>query len=1583
MLSQFTSSIVGILTTKGTIVGAGFLTAEKYILTCAHVVAQALGVPNNNPKAPVSTIYLTFPWIVHAENSAQMELTGHVIFWRQVSNPSKPGSDIAVLKLDSDPPEGCCASRLVAEDDLWGHSFKTLGFPGASGNCASAKGIIRDKIPNGRVVIEDINTIGFTVTQGFSGAPVWDNQINGIVGMIVAAEKYSDIRTAYMIPSTLLINTCPILEQHTIPPSPYRGLNVFREKDAPFFFGREVFTKLLVEAVHNKSLVAVIGPSGSGKSSIVFAGLIPALRSEESWLIASFRPGNRPFNNLASSLIKLLEPQTNEIDCIVEKRKLAKMLRQGNHALMDAVELIIQKNSNVANLLLVVDQFEELFTSCQDLEKRQCFINELVAAVQMGSNTNRQTNGQNFTLVITIRADFLNYALSYRSLADVLQCNDLKLGPMTCQELQDAIKKPIEKINVKIEDGLTERIMESLSQNSGRLPLLEFSLTLLWEKQENNKLTHAVYNEIGGVGNALSGYAENVYSRFNEEEQKKIRRIFIQLVCPREDSEDTGRIATRSEVGVNNWELVTRLADSRLVICGQDVATGEEIVEMAHEALIRGWNRLREWMKANHSFRAWQEQLRVIIHQWEQNNHDEGALLRGGPLGAAEDWLKSHYTVLSELERGFIQTSINFQTRMQAARDRQRLFITLGTTVGLLIALTLAGLTSLQWWRAENHRQVAEKQQKIAEENKQYAEKQRQLAIARQLSAQAELIINQRKSQLSCGILLAVEAMQRFPSLETDQILRKGLSLLPRAAVCIENDIEIDHVIYSRDGKYLATSSDDNTVRVWDATSGTQITSMKHPYKVKEIIFSPDGKFLVTVSDDRSTRIWETINAKQVAYMKHEAKVKLIIFSPDGKYLVTVTGDEYIHGMEFSRDKIIIWNVSSGQKIDTVYNELVCSATFSRDGSYLALAANNGIIRIFKFKSATPQYFSCIRASVSFPPVGDTGYRIALDFSLDGKYLATASDKDYIARVWEITKRSETLRDIPCELYVDQEENKIFIMKHRNNVRDIVYSPDGKYLATASDDCTARIWNAASGGQIACMQHEDKVSRVVFSRDGKYLATVSYYNTARIWDTTNWQLVTCVEGINKLKSFDFSPEGKYFATASDNGIIQIWEINVGKGVICMEHDDKVKLAVFSPDGKYLATASDDDSARVWDITSGIQIACMENRKIIRRYGFTPRGSSLGFDSSMPLAAFRIENTYINIKFSPNGRYLATAGFDPARILEIKSGKVIEIGMYNIERFTTAITFSPDGKYLARADDNGNTQVWEITSGQEIVCIKHKCWAMDLVFSPDSRYLTTANLDGTARIWEVTSGQEIACIRSKEQTLAKFKKFSDLNPLNSPQLNPLLSPQEIWSHIPNIEYLAKANVVTSIDYSPDGKYLAIANDDYTARLWEVDSGQEIVCMKHEDRVWKVLFSPDGKYLATISDDKTARLWKMNTGKEVACMKHENKGIRAVAFNPSGEYLATAGEDNTARIWRVGSGQEVARINHDDNVNAVTFSSNGKYLATASDDYVASIWNWQPTDIIEEACAQLRRNLTSEEWHKYIGDERYCKTCPNLP
>jgi tetratricopeptide (TPR) repeat protein len=657
MTAQIEWSIVRILAADGQVIGTGFLVADRKVLTCAHVIVRALGMLGDISEPPQTEVHLDFPLV-----AAGQTMIAHVTLW---APPLPDGSgDIAGLEFDVDPPAGVKPVRLVTSDDLWGHSFRGFGFPAGHDNGVWTSGVLRGRTAANWIHVEDIKGPGFRIEPGFSGAPIWDERLEGVVGMAVAAEGRSDLKAAFIIPTDVLVTAWPVMKERVIPPCPYRGLFAFREQDSEFFYGREKFIDQLVEAVGNKSLVGVIGPSGSGKSSVVFAGLLTRLRCEGNWLIANFRPGSSPFHELAAALMPLLEPEMTDTDQLIEARKQAMALSVGDLSLREVLRRIKKKHQNAYRLLIFADQFDELYTIQKEPGVIQQFLDQVLEVVRYGVDQQESL----FTFIFTLRADFLSQALLYRPFADAAQDATFFLGPMMPQEFEQAIIRPAEKLSISFESGLVERILDDIGDEPGNLPLLQFALTSLWERQLEGLLKHDAYTDIGRVKGALAQYAKDVYASLNKSEKEEARRVFVQLVNLGKGVEDTRRLATRDEVGEECWELVQKLADARLVVTDQD-PTGLKTVEIVHEVLIQDWQQLRKWISADREFRAWQERLRTNLMQWEENNWDDDALLRGSLLVVAEGWLAEREVELSPIERAFILTSVGVR---EVLGDRSR-----------------------------------------------------------------------------------------------------------------------------------------------------------------------------------------------------------------------------------------------------------------------------------------------------------------------------------------------------------------------------------------------------------------------------------------------------------------------------------------------------------------------------------------------------------------------------------------------------------------------------------------------------------------------------------------------------------------------------------------------------------------------------------------------------------------------------------------------------------------------------------------------------------------------------------------------
>ena len=497
-------------------------------------------------------------------------------------------------------------------------------------------------------------TVETTITGG---------QIQGVVGSgTVRIENFTIYRPAVADAAS-----------EPIAPCPYPGLAYFGPGDADLFFGRDAAIARLAEAVGQQSLTALVGAAGSGKSSVVLAGLAPRLYATGDWRFSHFRIGteleSNPFLALARALVPLYVVSEDNIERLANKNRLAALLESGELTLRDVLTECRARNKG-GRILLIADQFDEAFTLVEDEAVRSRFVDVLLAGFVEATSV----GGPDICLILTLRADFYGRALQYRPLADALQGHVENLGPMSREELQAAIRRPAERAEVSFESGLVETLLDDVENKPGSLPLLQFALREMWGRQTQRKITRESYDEIGGIEGALAQRAETIFAAMteygaNRQMEQAFQRLFTRLVTIGEGHEDTRRIVDRRELSGEVWSLAQRLAgeDNRLVVT--NAAFSRETVEVVHEALIRQWPRLVGWIDRDRVFHTWLRQIRSNVELWSAGPADEGLLLRGGMLDQATDWLAWHRDDLSPAELGFIEASIALRQQEKEARQ--------------------------------------------------------------------------------------------------------------------------------------------------------------------------------------------------------------------------------------------------------------------------------------------------------------------------------------------------------------------------------------------------------------------------------------------------------------------------------------------------------------------------------------------------------------------------------------------------------------------------------------------------------------------------------------------------------------------------------------------------------------------------------------------------------------------------------------------------------------------------------------------------------------------------------------------------
>jgi WD40 repeat protein/DNA-binding SARP family transcriptional activator len=1200
-----------------------------------------------------------------------------------------------------------------------------------------------------------------------------------------AAARYPDAAAlAAAFRDALRAPAPPVRPPRTGAPNPYKGLRPFAEPDAADFFGREALQAellgCLADAGKAARFLAVVGPSGSGKSSVVRAGLVPALKrgalpGSEGWFVVDMHPGTHPFEELAAALMRIAVDPAPDLVERLEGGELGIGLGAGE-VLPDDAELC-----------LLIDQFEEVFTLVDDDDLRARFLDALVAAVTDPLSRVR--------VVVTLRADFYDRPLSYPGLAELVKARTVSVPPLIPQELERAVSGPAERVGVGVDPSLMAGIVAEVAAQPGALPLLQYALTELFEGRIDGDLTLDAYREIGGVAGALSRRAEDLYARLNHAGREAARQLFLRLVTVGDEgADDTRRRILRAELASVEVDqeamegVIDTFGARRLLSFDRDPATRGPTVEVAHEALLREWARLHGWIEGAREDLRTHRRLATSTRDWLHAGRESSFLLGGGRLEQLERWWKSSSLSFTRDEHDFLDASFGERDRRRAeenAREAREQALERRSMTRLRALLAVFAAAALV---ASGLTVFALGQRGEARRESSRAELEARVAGARELAAAAvaNLEVDPERS-----IVLALEAVERTRSVD-GAVLPEAEEALHRAVVASRVVLRVSglggFLDWSPDGTMFVTEGPEESglIDIRNAETGESLRSWQgHKVDVNLVVFSNDSSMLATTGDDGALKIWDPATGEELWAFEGEGTVFGPSFSLDGSLVAASWPDER---------KVRTFDLSTGRMVQEIgMADVGYTTSFSPDGRRLVIAtAQEGAVVVDS------------RSGERVLSMGDgMPADISVDWSPDGRSIAASANDDPTVRIWDAKTGKP----------------RVTLAGHTGRIVATDWSPDSARLVTGSADGTAKLWEIGDGEArelltLSAQHLSGGVWGVAFSPDGDRVITGDVQiRAATIWDVSSsgdaeWANLPGGRG----GGVAFTPDGRSVVADSGDGSVTAWSPVTGEKHLTVSPQvapsvvsgTSVWEIEVSPDGELIAAAGD-DAARVWDAVTGEELFAHRYEGGIG-VGWSPDSALLALGRSdgvrivdrfgRRVADLEEPGFWVSAaRFSPDGRLLAAAHIPHGR----DNWSAMHLNIWDWERETVVtrigtqawtLAFDPGGDRIAVAGDSGRAEIYDVAGGRKLGHTGETGSVEAIAYSPDGSHLTTVGPDGTVRLWDAESGVLALALRAHTDS--------------------------IWS----------------VAFSPDGSKLASAGSGGTVRVWALDLDDLISIANHK-------------------------------------------------------------------------------------------------------------------------------------------------------
>ncbi|MFI8861109.1 helix-turn-helix domain-containing protein [Streptomyces prasinus] len=1163
---------------------------------------------------------------------------------------------------------------------------------------------------------------------------------------------------------------------------PYRGLSAFTSQDAGWFFGRERATAALVERVFERvgsGPLMLVAPSGAGKSSLLNAGLVPALRRGEfpmpgadRWPVVTFTPTSRPLDELLERTAKAVG---GDLAVTVEE------VRGNPDAVLDAIRAMVgdppqpsgERRPSPCRSVLIVDQFEELFTLCADEDERRSFARVLcaLAAPRPEENAHGPT-----VVVLGVRADFTGNCLDLPELGPVLTDGLFVLPPMSVGELRESITRPAELAGLTLQPGLVPLLLRDAGLRdaqdgtplggtprgsgtdagsgadvtpSGVLPLVSHALLATWQRREGAVLTVAGYERAGGIRGAVARTAENVFARLYPAEQKTLRRVLSRLVYVAD-----GGGATRRRT--NRAALVARFADEAAAdgaaaaldafVRARLVTVDSDTVEITHEALLHAWPRLRDWIHADRAGLLLHQQLAHAAAEWEREGRDPSALYRGTRLSTVRSWADEldGWSRLGPGEEAFLGASLAEQEghERQAVRQvrlRQAMLATLVVLLGL--ALTAGGL-------AYQQRESALGQERVA----------RSQALAVRSASLAG-------GRPEASMLLAGEAYRAHATAEARGALLSTQSQ-PFSGRLGGHRGPVNAVVFAPDDRSLATASSDGTVTLRRMPDRRTTATFAVSGPVRSIAFSPDGRTLAATSTRGPVSLWDVAGRRRKAVLADSTKgARALSFDPRGHRLAVAT----------AQGPVQLWDTARTPRVTASlrgHEGTVNALDHARDGRTLVSAGADRVVRLWDTDRARPL------AALE----GHTDEVLGAAFSPDGRTVASGGI-DRTVRLWDV--RDGRLRAT--------------LSGSSDDVNAVAYTHGGATVVGAVGDGTARLWDVRSGRQTAVLAgHTDYVMGAAVTSAGTLLATAGFDRSVVLWNLGGPALTA--RPFTEVWQARYSPDGRLLATADADHTVRLWEVGGRRLLATLRgHTEAVFSVSFAADGRTLASAGSDGTIRLWNVAAREPLATLT--------GHTGQVYSLAF--------------------APDGRSLASAGADRTVRLWDVTKRAPLATLTGHTDFANGVAFSPDGRVLASASDDLTVRLWDVSSHGPLGTLKgHTGAVRSVTFTPDGRTLASSGNDGTVRLWNVRERRSEAVLTGHIGSTRGIAFAPDGRTLASSGNDRTVRLWDVAGRRPWATLTGHTDAVWSVTFAPDGRTVASAGTDGTARLWDLDPGARL-------------------------------------------------------------------------------------------------------------------------------------------------------------